>query len=590
MNDSVAQFCSDKWTRKGSIPYSRKKSVKRVRERKRSVMSMKPHGVPPIPEETVRLARESFPKGTFCLFLRDELGTIYHDEQFALLFSKRGQPAEAPWRLAVVTVLQYIYGLTDRDAADAVAGRLEWKYLLSLPPNDHGFDFTVLSAFRERLVEANAQDLLLDPLLQLCEQRGWLKAGGKQRTDSTHVLSAVRQLSSAEAVGEALRAALFELAEQQPQWLVHHIPLELAQRYEDRVELRRFARQARKREGLIKQIGADSGAVLQALHQAHTPQAVTSLSMVRLFETVWGQHYEWREGKACWRDGPGQLNGERIVSPYDEQARASSKRELKWTGYKVHVSETCEPSQPHLITQVSTTAATVQDVEMTQPILEALQRAGRAPHQWLLDTGYTSADLLVWSGSTRIVGRVSKDTSWQAQERKGYALADFQIDWPGKQATCPQGVVSSRWKERMDKRGDGCVVVSFEAQECQQCPARAHCTHQAQEGRTLTLHLQREQEALSQRRQEQGGVEFGQIYALRAGVEATISAGVRRYGLRQSRYRGLKKTQVQHSATAAAMNLVRLQEWMQQEARGSGGKPTRSRPTFHMMYEHWVAA
>ncbi len=406
------------------------------------------------------------------------------------------------------------------------------------------------------------------------------------------MLSAVRQLSSVEAVGEALRAALFEVAEQQPEWLVHHVPFELAQRYEARVELRRFARQARKREGLIEQVGADSGVVLQALREPETPQEVMVLSTVKRFETIWGQHYEWREGKACWRDGPAELNGERIVSPSDEQARASTKGELKWTGYKVHVSETCEPSQPQLITQVKTTAATVQDVEMTRPMLSGLQAAGRAPGEWLLDSGYTSAEVLAWGGGggTRVVGRVSKDTSWQAQEHKGYALADFQIDWGSKQAICPQGAVSRRWKEREDKRGDECVVVSFAGSTCQKCPVRQDCTQQAKDGRTLTLHLQGEQEALARRRQEQGSQEFGRRYALRAGVEATISAGVRRYGLRQSRYRGEGKTHLQHCATAAAINLVRLQEWMQRQARGTEGKPARPQPVLCEIYEQRAAA
>src|SRR5438874_224956 len=155
-------------------------------------MSMYPQELGALPEETARVAHAAYPKGTLAMRLRDALGGIYRDEQFAALFAERGRPAQAPWRLAVVLVLQFVEGLTDRQAADAVRGRIDWKYALGLPLEDPGFDASVLSEFRTRLVEAGAEQLLLDVLLALCKERGWLKAGGKQRTDATHVLAAAR--------------------------------------------------------------------------------------------------------------------------------------------------------------------------------------------------------------------------------------------------------------------------------------------------------------------------------------------------------------------------------------------------------------
>src|SRR5215208_6954407 len=97
-----------------------------------------------VPEETARIAHRAFPKSNLCLRLRDELGTLYHDQMFASLFSTRGQPAESPWRLALVLVLQFAEGLTDRQAADAVRGRIDWKYLLGLALDDSGFDASIL--------------------------------------------------------------------------------------------------------------------------------------------------------------------------------------------------------------------------------------------------------------------------------------------------------------------------------------------------------------------------------------------------------------------------------------------------------------
>src|SRR5213593_4631156 len=201
-----------------------------------AAMSMRPQPIAPVPDDTPRVARSAFPKGNMYMKIRDELGTIYQDQQFASLFATRGQPAEAPWRLALVCVFQFVEGLSDRQAADAVRERLDWKYALGLELTDPGFDFSLLSEFRLRLVEEGVETLLLDRLLEVCKQRGWLKAGGKQRTDSTHVLARVRSLSNLECVGETLRAVLDDLATLAPEWLVGQISPDWFERYSHRVE------------------------------------------------------------------------------------------------------------------------------------------------------------------------------------------------------------------------------------------------------------------------------------------------------------------------------------------------------------------
>src|SRR3989440_7079931 len=260
-------------------------------------MSLQPQGLEPIPETTSRLAHKSSPKGTAIMRLRDALGPIYQDETFAELFSRRGRPAEAPWRLALVTVFQAMENLTDRQAAQMVAMRMDWKYALSLAPDDEGFDYTVLSQFRQRLLEQGAEDLVLEPLLAECREHGWLKAGGKQRTDSTHVLAAVRSLSSLESVGEALRAALNALAEIEPEWLLEHIEDEWFDRYVHRFELARFPKAQRQREQLQRQVGRDVQRLLPAPPPPQAPQAVRALPEVQLLRQVWQQHYEEVNGQ-----------------------------------------------------------------------------------------------------------------------------------------------------------------------------------------------------------------------------------------------------------------------------------------------------
>ena len=183
-------------------------------------MSMHPQPIDPIPEETARVAHAAFPKGNPYMRMRDELGVFYQDEAFAVLFPARGQPAESPWRVALVLVLQYAEGLSDQQAATAVRGRIDWKYALSLELTDPGFDASVLSEFRSRLVAGSAEQTLVDTMLDRFKAKGLLKARGRQRTDATAVLAAIRTLNRLECVGETLRHTLNSLAVAAPDWLL----------------------------------------------------------------------------------------------------------------------------------------------------------------------------------------------------------------------------------------------------------------------------------------------------------------------------------------------------------------------------------
>src|SRR3954452_13763133 len=182
-------------------------------------MSLRPEAVGEIPTETARVARAAFPKGTVVTRLRDEFDALYEDEDFRALYPARGQPGLTPWRLALVTVFQFLEHLSDRQAADALRARIDWKYALGLELTDPGFHFSVLTEFRARLVAGQAEHLLLDTMLERFKRRGLLRTRGKQRTDSTHVLAAVHDLNLLELVAETLRAALDDLAAIAPEWL-----------------------------------------------------------------------------------------------------------------------------------------------------------------------------------------------------------------------------------------------------------------------------------------------------------------------------------------------------------------------------------
>jgi len=561
-------------------------------------MSMNPRELGPIPEETARVARCACPKGTLAMRLRDALGELYQDEQFVALYPVEGQPAYAPWRLAVVTVLQYAENLTDRQAANAVRERIDWKYSLGLELTDPGFDFSLLSEFRMRLVESQQETLLLDRLLEVCKQRGWLKAGGKQRTDSTHILARVRSLSNLECVGETLRAALDDLATLAPEWLVRQISPDWFERYSHRVENYRLPKAESQRTALAQQIGADGLHLLHALEQAEAPADLSDVASVLLLRQVWQQYYDLSGGTAKWRAGPQDSSGEGIIrSPYDPEARTGKKRETTWFGYRVHLTETCalettEDAQaramPQLIVQVQTTVANVQDVDMTAVIQEDLAQHQLVPTEQFVDTGYVDADLLVSSQQTygiRLVGPVLSDNSWQAKVDQGFDVAHFQLDWQYLQATCPQGHTSARWSPAGER-----IEVVFAREVCAACPMRSQCTQSQTTGRVLHLRPQAAHEALHTRRQEQQTQAFRQQYATRAGIEGTHSQAVRRMGLRRARYDGLDKTHVQHVLTAVAINLVRIDAVLTQTPRGTTRRSNFARLALHPSLQDQAAA
>jgi transposase len=248
--------------------------------------------------------------------MRDELGVFYSDEAFAALFSRRGQPAECPWRLALVTIKQFAENLTDRQAADAVRSRIDWKYALGLALADPGFHFSVLSDFRARLVTQDVADQLLNAMLARVKTQGLIKVRGKQRTDSTHILAAVRMLNRLEQVGETLRHALNVLAEQVPVWLKAHVPVEWFDRYGVRFEQYRLPTDKQEQTTLAKTIGADGYRLLTAVYAVDAPAHLRELAAVQFLRTVWLQQFYVENDTVQWRDKNNLPPSEKmIVSP-----------------------------------------------------------------------------------------------------------------------------------------------------------------------------------------------------------------------------------------------------------------------------------
>ncbi|WP_017313974.1 IS1182 family transposase [Mastigocladopsis repens] len=534
-------------------------------------MCLHPEKIPPVPNETVRVAKAAFPKGNLYMRLRDELGVFYQDEDFASLYPQRGQPALAPWRLAMVLVMQYLENLSDRQAAQAVQGRIDWKYALSLELTDPGFDFSILSEFRDRLISGGIEQQILDKMLLRFQELKLLSARGKQRTDSTHILAVVRELTRLEHLGETLRYTLNAVAEIAPTWLKSLAPPEWYDRYSKRFEDSRLPRTAPEREALAVTIGADGFDLLDAIYSQTAPVELRQLPAVEVLRQVWLQQYYAPTEKIQLRnekDGP--PSALRIRSPYDLEARNSTKRTTNWTGYKVHLTESCDENLPHIITHVESTPATSQDQTVVPSIHQALEQKDLLPQQHLVDQGYTSSQLL--SSSQRdynidLFGPVALNVGWQAKAGLGFDLSHFKIDWEHKAVYCPQGKRSYLWKKNKDVYGKPVIYVEFRQRDCLACPVRSQCTRAKTNPRGLTIQVQSDYEALQKARERQKTEQFQKQYGLRSGIEGTISQGIRAFEMRDCRYIGLAKTHLQHILTAAAINLGRVFAWLEEIPR-----------------------
>ncbi len=552
-------------------------------------MSMQPQPWPQPAQEIVVAVRAMYARrrAPLPVQVRDQLGELFADAQFAGAFGVRGKPGWSPGRLALVTVLQMAEALSDRQAAEAVGDKLSWKYALGLGLEDPGFDASVLSEFRTRVVQHGLEERVLDLLLVALKDKGLVRAGGRQRTDSTHVVAAVRDLNRLELAGESVRACVEALAVAAPGWLAATFDVSgWGRRYGRRIDSWRLPTSQVKRAELAVAYGQDGFALLAAVYSAAAPGWLRELPAVEVLRVVLLQNYTrtiTSDGREVVRrretdtDGlpPGRL---RLTSPYDTDARWGVKRDTFWNGYEVHLSETCDQPEvggdadtadaaagqqgqappagelPNLITGVATTDATVADQAMTEPIHRQLAGRGLLPGEHYVDSGYPSAELIVGARATfgiALITPVLQDTSPQARAGAGFDRAAFHIDWDAQQVRCPQGHPSASWSA-CTQRGTQAVVVKFPAPLCQACPVRHQCTTTSRGGRQLTFRPRQVQQALDNARAQQKTKHWQTKYALRAGVEGTIHQAVAVTDMRHARYRGLEKVHLQHVYSAAA--------------------------------------
>ncbi|WP_223839963.1 IS1182 family transposase [Saccharopolyspora pogona] len=533
------------------------------------VVSVQPRPWPkPVPEiaAAIRAMYSGRRELPLAVRVRDQLGELFSDAEFAAAFGIRGKPGFSPGLLAMITVLQKAENLTDRQAADEVRTNLAWKYALGLELTDAGFDHTVLSEFRTRVVEHGLEEKVLDLLLAALRDKGLIAAGGKQRTDSTHVIAAVRDMNRLELAGEAVRACLESVSAAAPDWVAEVLDVPgWSRRYQQRIDTWRLPASQTKKDELALAYGKDGFTLLTALYAPASPNWLRELPAVEVLRVVLVQNYTRtvaRNGREVVKrretdtDGlpPGRW---RLTSPYDTDARWGVKRDTFWNGYKVHISETCRAPEsagaatapghrpgaaprPNLITNVATTDATVPDSAMLPPIHQALRKRDLLPDEHYLDSGYPSAELIVGSLDAfgiALITPVLLDHSRQARAEQGFAASDVTIDWQAQQVPCPAGQTSSSWTPCV-QYGSARTVVTFSKAVCGPCPVRTRCTTAKNGRRQISLHPREMTEALRSARAEQQTKDWRRDYALRAGVKGTIRQATAVTGLRRTRYPG----------------------------------------------------
>jgi len=356
------------------------------------------------------------------------------------------------------------------------------------------------------------------------------------------------------------------LAVAAPEWLREVADPEWFGRYGSRIENFNLPKTEAARQKLATVIGSDGRKLLQAIHASDVRAQLEKLDAVSLLGRVWDEQFiDDDDGQPRLRTVEEMLSPAALVtSPYDPQARYSTKRGNPWAGYKVHFTETCDTETPCLITNVETTPATTPDDNMVEVVHRSLARRNLLPSGHLVDKGYTDAKVLVASQrehGVEIIGPVAQDPSWQSRDDAGFDKSAFVVDWEAKVVTCPAGKQSISWLSNTYPKNGTVFEARFARRDCTPCASRSQCTRAKREPRIIGLQTREYHDTLQTMRRRQTTDEFRKAYAARAGIESTHAQAIRRSGLRRTRYRGLPKTHLQHVVTAAAINLLRIAAW-----------------------------
>jgi transposase len=507
-----------------------------------------------MPEELARLAHV-IPEGSVYRLVGDQLFEQYQDADYVDLYHSEGQPGISPVLLTFVTAFQFLEKQSDRAAAESVRVRLDWKYALHLSLDYEGFNFSVLSEFRDRVLAHDAEARLFDSVLAQLRQLGLLKRRGRQRTDSLAVLTKVRDLTRLELWVETLRLAVRALLAADAQWVRTSVPPTWEDSYGQPCMHEQLTQA--ERDALAERVGPDGQWLLERLQAEGTPECLRDLPAVKVLASVWQQQFTLVDG-ACVAQEPGAYDGKtQIQTPHDPEARYSAKRGTAWVGYKVQATETDDAELPHLLTDIAVTSSVETDYEALEAIQKRLAERDVLPAEQLGDKGYITADNLAHSAQRGIdlIGPVKKESWAHGRNPGGISLAQFEVDVENLTAVCPAGQPATLGTSTGKQ-----LVFRFRKGVCAACPLRARCCT-GKGGRSLRV--SRNYPALKAARARQETAAFKTLYRQhRGGIEGCLSGLVRGQGLRVGRYTGTAKLHLQAVFTGAAVNLHRAARWL----------------------------
>jgi transposase len=522
-------------------------------------MAFNRHPLPAIPDETREVAEAVCVRSTaWYLKLSRELRILYSKIDFESLYPDAGQWGIHPYRVFAFLMLQVIEGLSDRAAADQVCTNIGWKYILALQLQDQGWDASVLSKARDRLLETDTQTLLLDVQLNLLQEKELLKTK-RQRTDSTSIEAYVKVLNRTELILETVRNALEALSEHDPEWLVSIAQGDWTKRYYlDRPFNYRLPKGDKEKRDLAEIAGEDGFYILDCIAGAPKKKrtSLEALKAIRILHRVLEEqfHPPNEQGPKLRDLKELKPSGERIASPYETEARTANKGEMHWTGYKLHTTETCVKGSPNFITDARIEPATKNDSLTLPDVVERLNSKDWLPDKWYVDCGYVNVPFITKVREKLgldIVARLANGHSWQSKDGNGFAQSQFKVNFARQVAVCPAKVRSSTWKTKKDGHAD----VYFPRQACGSCSLKKLCTKAEQRILRVQPEAVFKQQQFMRKRQET--VAFKRDYSRRAGVEGTQAEFVRVAG-RRSSVRGQNKTNFKYVLAALAVNFGRL--------------------------------
>jgi len=518
----------------------------------------------PMPAETAAVGKAILKEDSAYRLIGDKLFDRYSEQDYADLYSPEGKPGISPVILAFVSVFQFMERLPDRQAAESVRMRMDWKYALHLPLAYEGFDYSVLSEFRDRLLAHEAEGRVFEQLVQEFRSMGLIKERGKQRTDSIAMLMKVRHLSRLELVVETLRLAVGAILKTDREWGEGLIPPSWEERYGERFVLQRHTKEEWAEHD--QHVGSDGEWLIKRLAGEGAPAEIKSLAEVQVLKTVWAQQFREAEGKIIYQAGTHYDGHTQIQTPHDPQARYSRKRIQEWVGGKVQVTETDDEGYPHLITDIAGTCSSKTDYESLSDIQTRLKERHCLPGEQYVDSGYMSGPNLAVSVQNGIdlIGPTVPVVSPQSKLPNGITTEHFDVDVEKLQATCPGGTSVGPdfgWK--------GKIRFLFPKEVCSACQLRERCCT-GEGGRTLCVGTT--YPLLQQARKRQKTEAFKQDYHKhRCGVEGCVSALARGNGMRTSRYIGNQKRHLQAVFCGTAANIKRTAQWL------AGYRPKRYR-------------